>query len=159
MEMDGFNRRVVEQGYRVTFVQKNSDIAPIIDVERWYQNDLGQYLVRKDENISFSVIPALGYYDPELYIDGMRLDGYRNEEFTHTGVAALIAAGNADCGLGIYSAAKMYGLDFVELCVEEYDILIDENAFETEKVQKFLEVFHSNELKERLTEMGGYTFG
>ena len=80
MEMDGFNRRVVEQGYRVTFVQKNSDIAPIIDVERWYQNDLGQYLVRKDENISFSVIPALGYYDPELYIDGMRLDGYRNED-------------------------------------------------------------------------------
>lgn len=92
-------------------------------------------------------------------MDKANIDGYRNEEFTHTGVAALIAAGNADCGLGIYSAAKMYGLDFVELCVEEYDILIDENAFETEKVQKFLEVFHSNELKERLTEMGGYTFG
>lgn len=87
------------------------------------------------------------------------IDGYRNEEFTHTAVAALIAAGNADCGLGIYSAAKMYGLDFIEICTEEYDVLIDEKAYHSEKVQKFLEVLKSNELKERLTEMGGYTFG
>ncbi len=87
------------------------------------------------------------------------IEGYRNEEFTHTAVAALIAAGNADCGLGIYSAAKMYDLDFIEICVEEYDVLIDEKAFATEKVQKFLDVFKSNELKERLVEMGGYTFG
>ncbi len=87
------------------------------------------------------------------------IDGYRNEEFTHTAVAALIAAGNADCGLGIYSAAKMYDLDFIEICTEEYDFLIDENAYESEKVQKFLEAFRSDEFIERLTEMGGYSFG
>lgn len=87
------------------------------------------------------------------------IEGYRNEEFTHTGVAALIAAGNADCGLGIYSAAKMYGLDFIEICTEEYDVLVDEKAYKSEKVQKFLEVLKSDELKERLREMGGYTFG
>ncbi len=87
------------------------------------------------------------------------IDGYRNEEFTHTAVAALIAAGNADCGLGIYSAAKMYDLDFIEICTEEYDFLIDENAFESEKVQKFLEAFRSDEFKQRLTKMGGYSLG
>ena len=43
------------------------------------------------------------------------IDGYTNEEYTHTAVAALIAAGNADAGLGIYSAAKMYDLDFIHL--------------------------------------------
>ena len=85
------------------------------------------------------------------------IDGYRNEEFTHTAVAALIAAGNADCGLGIYSAAKMYDLDFIEICTEEYDFLIDENAYESEKVQKFLEAFGSDEFNERLTQMGGYS--
>ena len=87
------------------------------------------------------------------------IPGYRNEEFTHTAVAALIASGNADCGLGIYSAAKMYDLDFVELCTEEYDILIDEAAFETKEVQDFLSIFSSDELKQRLCEMGGYSFG
>ncbi len=87
------------------------------------------------------------------------IDGYRNEEFTHTAVAALISAGNADCGLGIYSAAKMYGLDFIEICIEEYDILIDEKAYETPQVQKFLEVLKSEEFKERLIQLGGYTVG
>ena len=99
------------------------------------------------------------YLIAQNHMDRNSIDGYRNEEFTHTAVAALIAAGNADCGLGISSAAKMYGLDFVELCVEEYDILIDEKAFNTQKVQKFLEVFKGDELKNRLEKMGGYTFG
>ncbi len=85
------------------------------------------------------------------------IDGYRNEEFTHTAVAALIAAGNADCGLGIYSAAKMYDLDFIEICVEEYDVLIDEKAYGTPQVERFLDVLKSEEFKERLLQMGGYT--
>lgn len=91
-------------------------------------------------------------------IDKNAVEGYRNEEFTHTAVAALIAAGNADCGLGIYSAAKMYDLDFIEICIEEYDFLIDENAFHTEAVKAFLKVFADEEFRKRLTEMGGYTF-
>ncbi|MBR3816663.1 MAG: molybdopterin biosynthesis protein [Clostridia bacterium] len=90
-------------------------------------------------------------------IDKAEIEGYRNEEFTHTAVAALIAAGNADCGLGIYSAAKMYGLDFVELCVEEYDVLIDEKYYATEKVQSFLDTLKGEKMKERLEMMGGYT--
>lgn len=92
-------------------------------------------------------------------MDKSRIPGYRNEEFTHTAVAALIASGNADCGLGIYSAAKMYDLDFIEICTEEYDFLIDEDAFASDEVRKFLEVFESEEFKNRLTEMGGYSFG
>ena len=86
------------------------------------------------------------------------IDGYRNEEFTHTAVAALIAAGNGDCGLGIYSAAKMYDLDFIEICIEEYDILVDERYYDTEKFQAFIGAVKGEELKKRLLEMGGYSF-
>ncbi|MBR5991786.1 MAG: PhnD/SsuA/transferrin family substrate-binding protein, partial [Clostridia bacterium] len=84
------------------------------------------------------------------------LYGYEREEFTHTSVAAQIASGTADAGLGIYSAAKTYDLDFIPVCNEEYDFLIDEKAFSDEKVQKFLTVLHSDEIKERLKRMGGY---
>ncbi|MBR6479250.1 MAG: molybdopterin biosynthesis protein [Clostridia bacterium] len=84
------------------------------------------------------------------------LYGYEREEFTHTSVAAQIASGTADAGLGIYSAAKTYDLDFIPVCNEEYDFLIDEKAFSDEKVQKFLSVLHSDEIKERLKRMGGY---
>ena len=89
-------------------------------------------------------------------IDKKDVDGYRNEEYTHTAVAALIAAGNADCGLGIYSAAKMYDLDFIEICIEEYDILIDEQNYDSEQVQTFLTAIKSDKFKQRLNEMGGY---
>lgn len=99
------------------------------------------------------------YLIAENGMNKKEIDGYRNEEFTHTAVAALIAAGNADCGLGIYSAAKMYDLDFIELCIEEYDVLVDESVYESEPVQKFLEILRSDELKEKLTQMGGYKFG
>ncbi len=92
-------------------------------------------------------------------MDKTAIDGYRNEEFTHTAVAALISAGNADCGLGIYSAAKMYDLDFIEICIEEYDVLIDEKAYGTPQVREFLEAMKSEEFRERLMQMGGYTVG
>ena len=99
------------------------------------------------------------YLISEYGLDKKEIQGYRNEEFTHTAVAAIIAAGNADCGLGIYSAAKMYDLDFIEICTEEYDFLIDEKAYESEKVQQFLKVFAGEEFRERLISMGGYSLG
>ena len=92
-------------------------------------------------------------------IDKNEIDGYRNEEFTHTAIAAQIAGGNADCGLGIYSAAQMYGLDFIELSVEEYDFIVNNDFINTPMYNAFMEVFHSDELKERMKSMGGYTLG
>lgn len=91
-------------------------------------------------------------------MDKSQINGYKNEEYTHTAVAARIAAGNADCGLGIYSAAKMYDLDFIEICIEEYDVLIDEAAYETQSVQTFLQLLGSEEFRNRLLQMGGYRF-
>lgn len=92
-------------------------------------------------------------------IDPGSIQGYGNEEFTHTAVAALVNAGNADAGLGIYSAAKMYGLDFIPICNEEYDFLIDEKYIGLPSVKAFLSVLESEEFKKRLEEMGGYSKG
>lgn len=96
------------------------------------------------------------YLVKKVGLDEKEIEGFSTEEFTHTAVAAQIANGNADCGLGIYSAAKMYDLDFIEICVEEYDFLIDEKAFATDCVQAFLKVLKSEEFHKRLSQMGGY---
>lgn len=82
--------------------------------------------------------------------------GYDREEFTHTNVAAIIAAGNADAGMGIYSAAKTYNLDFIPVCEESYDFIVDSNTFDLPVFHKFMEVLKSEEFAERLTQMGGY---
>ena len=84
------------------------------------------------------------------------VDGYYNEEFTHTAVAALIAAGNADTGLGILSAAKIYDLDFIPICTEKYEFLVDKEYAEDRKVKDFLDILDTDEFKTRLEKMGGY---
>ena len=48
---------------------------------------------------------------------------YRREEHTHLAVAAAVAAGRADCGLGVLAAARAFGLDFVPVAKEPYDLV------------------------------------
>lgn len=55
---------------------------------------------------------------------GADITGYDREEQTHTGVAAAIAAGAADAGLGIQAAAHSFGLDFVPLVRERYELAL-----------------------------------
>ena len=87
------------------------------------------------------------------------LYGYEREEFTHTSVAAQIASGTADAGMGIYSAAQLYSLDFLPVCTEQYDLLIPDEAWDTPMVQNLLDVLRSDAFRERLTALGGYELG
>lgn len=49
-----------------------------------------------------------------------RVRGYATEEFTHQAVAAVIAYGAADAGLGARAAADRFGLDFLSVGWERY---------------------------------------
>ena len=89
-------------------------------------------------------------------LDPRRIHGYDREEFTHTSVAAQIAGGTADAGLGILSAARLYELDFLPVCMEEYDLLIPDDAWDTPVVRQLLCTMKSREFRERIAAMGGY---
>lgn len=90
-------------------------------------------------------------------VDSETIYGYEREEMTHTAVAAQIAAGSADVGMGIYSAARLYGLDFVPICIEQYDLLVPDYAWDTPMVQQMLATLKSEEFREKILAMGGYT--
>lgn len=92
-------------------------------------------------------------------IDTGKIYGYDREEFTHTAVAALIAADSADTGLGVYSAAKLYDLDFIPVCEEQYDLLVPDYAWDTQMVRRLIETLQSKEFRQRLIKMGGYSLG
>ena len=83
--------------------------------------------------------------------------GYEREELTHNSVAVQIAGDSADAGMGIYSAAKLYGLDFIPVCVEEYDLLIPESAWGTGMMRQLIHTLKSSEFKARIEALGGYT--
>ena len=89
-------------------------------------------------------------------IDTSKIYGYEREEFTHTSVAAQIVSGTADAGMGIYSAAKLYDLDFLPICMEQYDLLIPDYAWDTPMVRRLIEVLQSEEFKKRISALGGY---
>ena len=71
-------------------------------------------------------------------------------------MAAQIVSGTADAGMGIYSAAKLYDLDFLPVCMEQYDLLIPDYAWETPMVRRVIEVLQSEAFRKRISALGGY---
>jgi putative molybdopterin biosynthesis protein len=66
----------------------------------------------------------LDYHLKLMTINTEHIVGYGQEEYTHLGVAAAVASGRADCGLGIAAAAQALDLDFIPLFQERYDLVI-----------------------------------
>ena len=93
----------------------------------------------------------------ENSIDPSGVYGYEREELTHTSVAAQIANDSADAGMGIYSAAKLYDLDFLPVCIEEYDLIVPDYAWETPMVKQLISTLKSDVFREKILSMGGYT--
>jgi len=85
------------------------------------------------------------------------IKGYDREGATHMAVAAAIQGGSADAGMGILSAAKALGLDFVPVGNEEYDFAIPVKYLELPHVQKFISVLKSDAFREKLEALGGYS--
>ncbi len=69
-----------------------------------------------------------------------KIRGYTYEVKTHTAVAAAIAQGKADAGIGIKQAAELYNLDFIPLTWEEYDIIINKDSINKKPVQRIIEL-------------------
>ena len=90
-------------------------------------------------------------------IDTVDIYGYDREELTHTAVAAQIAGGTAHAGMGIYSAAKLYDLEFLPVCEEEYDLLIPEREWEIPQVRALIKTLKSEAFREKILSMGGYS--
>ena len=96
------------------------------------------------------------YHLEQAGIEPTRVSGYDREEHTHMAVAINIRTGAADCGLGVYAAAKALGLDFVPLAKERYDLVIPTAYLDDVKIKAVLEVVGSEVFKTRVRELGGY---
>lgn len=99
----------------------------------------------------------MDYLCDKYNVDRDKIYGYEREELTHNSVAVQIAGDSADAGMGIYSTAKLYELDFLPICVEEYDLLIPEKVWNSGMVRQLVRTLKSEEFKRRIETMGGYT--
>ena len=89
-------------------------------------------------------------------VESEKITGYDREMTTHMMVASAIQSGTADVGMGIESVANLMGLDFIPIGVEHYDFAVTEAVVGTEIFDNFVDVLKSEELKKKITELGGY---
>lgn len=84
------------------------------------------------------------------------IKGYDRDMTTHMAVAAAVASGTADVGIGVYSAAIAMGLDFIPIGFEEYDFAVAKEYADSQMVEAFFQVLNSEEFHQILKELGGY---
>lgn len=82
--------------------------------------------------------------------------GYNQEEFTHLAVAAAVASGRADCGLGIAAAAKALELDFIPLFRERYDLVIPRQHYLDPLLAPLLDLLLDKKFQNVIAAMPGY---
>jgi len=92
-------------------------------------------------------------------IDTQQVTGYEREEYTHLAVAAAVAGGRANVGLGILSAARAIGMDFIPLFNERYDLAIPEDIYDSKLLAPMLQLIQSSDFRVKVEELGGYDAG
>ncbi|MGH3903338.1 MAG: molybdopterin biosynthesis protein [Pseudonocardiaceae bacterium] len=83
--------------------------------------------------------------------------GYEREEHTHLAVAAAVAAGRADAGLGILAAARVFGLDFVPVAQEPYDLVLTREAHDSAALAPLWRLLGDPAFRESVEALGGYS--
>ncbi|MBE7555490.1 MAG: GntR family transcriptional regulator [Anaerolineales bacterium] len=92
----------------------------------------------------------------QLGIAPEQLPGYEQEKSTHSEVAQMIAEGQADVGLGVEAAALAFGLRFIPLTLERYDLVIPAEVWGASPVQALAHWLATDAAKAEMIALGGY---
>jgi len=71
-------------------------------------------------------------------------------------VAAAVASGAVDAGLGILTAARALDLDFIPVVRERYDLVIPRVYYESPVLEPLLATLQDNSFKAEVEKLGGY---
>jgi len=102
------------------------------------------------------------WLEAQLHRAGLRLrqlSPVGPEAQTHSEVARLIAEGRADVGVGIEGAARPFGLGFVPLTTECYELVIPNYVWQREEVQALAAWLSAEETRHAIAGLGGYETG
>jgi putative molybdopterin biosynthesis protein len=97
--------------------------------------------------------------DHELGRRGMSpetIEGYAREEHTHLAVAAAVAAGRADAGLGVMAAARAFDLDFVPVTREPYDLVLAAETLDDPVTAPLWALLEDEKFRTAVEALGGY---
>ena len=103
----------------------------------------------------------LDYKLGHLGIDPGSVRGYEREEYTHLAVAAQVASGAADAGLGVMAAARALDLGFTPLLEERYDLVIPREFYDADLLAPVLDLLNGGSergkaFRAEVEALGGY---
>lgn len=85
------------------------------------------------------------------------ITGYDHEDYTHMAIAAAVASGSVDTGMGIRAAALALGLEFIPIAEERYDIIIPKEFSADEKIITLLDLIAGDtHFHDSVLALGGY---
>lgn len=97
-------------------------------------------LMLKRQGIAVAAIPGYG----------------TTAEFTHAAVAAHIASDMADVGMGVETAGRRFGLDFIPLARERYFFAAERSTIDTPAMQALIATLRSAEYRGFVHGLAGY---
>jgi molybdate transport repressor ModE-like protein len=89
-------------------------------------------------------------------VDAARITGYTQCEYTHAAVAAYVASGMADVGLGVETPARRFRLEFLPLQTENYFLVCRSATLAAPLVQQLLGVLRDEAFQREVNALPGY---
>jgi putative molybdopterin biosynthesis protein len=85
-----------------------------------------------------------------------QVNGYDRAVYGHLPAALAVSLGEADCCIATRSAARAFGLTFLPLAVERYDLVVRRQYLRLPAVQALLDLLNRAALRRKLEILAGY---
>lgn len=91
-----------------------------------------------------------------LRIDAKKVAGYGNTAPGHLAAAWQVRSGAADACIATRAAARLFGLDFIPLVTERYDLVMRREHLDLPSIRIFLDTLSRSSFRRELESVGGY---
>ena len=89
-------------------------------------------------------------------IEPSRVKGYNSVAEGHLAAARAVAAGVADCCIAPLSASRCFGLDFIPLAIERFDLSFTNTSLELPAAKALLDLLNRSKFRKKLETIAGY---
>ncbi len=90
-------------------------------------------------------------------LNSARINGFEDEEYTHSAIAAYVASGMADAGFGVEAAARRFGLAFIPVTTEHYLMVCHKRTLKQAATRQLIASVRAESFQQAVEQLPGYS--